>query len=160
MNNEYEKNYKENLSSIERKIYEFDYLSEIFHKQFEPYITVIGNYYVEQRLKGKKLPKKLLAKVLGISYATFQVMEKVFPEIEETLELKESAMGLKAQIDLQKGILLKPTSAKLLTTQLERYDEDFKAKEGEHIQAPTLVFEVKNASLSDEELKEKAPKLE
>ena len=156
----YKDRYNEYLSTIEKNIYDFDFIYEMYKENVRPYESVITNYLIEQRLKGNTLKKKFVSKALGVSYAMFQIMIKVF-DLDEIFTTTQSVMGLKAQMDLQKALNLKPSSARLVELGMVRYDDEYKKKdEDTQMQPPKLVFEVIDARISEEELKEKAPKIE
>ena len=121
----YKENYiKDNQETCDKFGVTPDYVFDLYHKEVFPYLAVITDF----RLANKMLTVKEQAMALGISNNIFTVMRKTFKELELALDSKKSLMKFKSQLDLQKGIVAtEHKNPRMIEMQGLRYDDEWKS---------------------------------
>lgn len=128
-----------------------------YELKVEPFLNVIRS----ERAKDDKLEQKEIAYALGVKPSRLTKMKKVFPELEDALKVGKNIMHLKAQIDLQRGLINSGyNNAKMLEMQMVRYDDKYKPKgDKSEVELPkTLNITFSDSSMTDEELDETTKK--
>src|SRR6056297_766687 len=124
-----------------------EFLFDEYKDKVHPYLSLITSFKLEN-----KLLQDYCAMELMVDKRLFGIMRKYFSELDEAWTGKKEVMQFKANLDLQKALLEKPTSGKLNEIQMVRWDEEYKKKdEGSRIEDVNVNFNIVDASKPNED---------
>lgn len=127
-----------------------EYVFDEYHRKIKPFLSIITDF----KLHDKDVTEKQLKVVLGVSHSVWLISKNTFPEFKDALNAKKSVMKLKAQLDLQKGLINTGfKNPKMIEMQGLRFDDEWKTKsDKEEVALPkTIEVITRSHRLSDEE---------
>lgn len=136
-----------------------DKVYDTYYSKVYPYLDLIGDFMS----RDAPASEKQLRRALGVGTNTWGACKKVFVELNDYLDTKESYMHLKVELDLEKGLQnTEYKQPKLQEMRQQIYNRDrYKPKADIEVEMPkTLTVVIEDAGKSDEELKEFEPIIE
>ena len=130
-----------------------DTVWETYKIKIEPYLRIIGDF----RGRDTVATETQIRLALGVGLENWRVCKKLFPDLEEYLGLKETFLGLKAELDVQKGLInTEYKNPKLHDIQLEMYNQKYRDRKKQEYEEefPTIKVVYEDARMSEEELDE------